>query len=213
MNSPASPTSVRPSFRIAEWLAPGATIDLGGRVLTVLNTPGHTPTSTPLQGSSGPKRPGTGDYIHPTTLYAFSPAPACRPITRQRKAPARHPARRYHPVDRPLLPQGWRHPGALLRMKDLRDLGNQFAAGEGGRSAPYRILSLGLSGQRSDDVGDRFLEQIPDPVPCYSLMMRNLAALFLMLLGLCAVAPGRRRCAQCGGQSCLPDRQRPQAGR
>src|SRR3569833_3202973 len=35
----------RPSFRIAEGSKPGATIDLGGRVLTVLNTPGHTPSS------------------------------------------------------------------------------------------------------------------------------------------------------------------------
>ena len=63
---------VRPSFRIAEWLAPGATIDLGGRVLTVLSTPGHTPTSTSLYDPST-KRLYTGDYIYPTTLYAFSP--------------------------------------------------------------------------------------------------------------------------------------------
>ena len=62
----------RPSFAIAEWLAPGRTIDLGGRVLTVLSTPGHTPTSASLYDPAA-KRLFTGDYIYPTTLYAFSP--------------------------------------------------------------------------------------------------------------------------------------------
>ena len=37
-----------PSFRVTEWLKPGATIDLGGRKLTILSTPGHTPTSVAL---------------------------------------------------------------------------------------------------------------------------------------------------------------------
>ena len=63
---------VRPSFRIAEWIKPGAKIDLGGRVLTVLNTPGHTPSSASLYDPAA-KRLFTGDYIYPTTLYAFSP--------------------------------------------------------------------------------------------------------------------------------------------
>ena len=62
---------VRPSFPIAEWLKPGDTIDLGGRVLTVLNTPGHTPSSTSIYDPAA-KRLFTGDYIYPTTLYAFS---------------------------------------------------------------------------------------------------------------------------------------------
>src|ERR1700683_4568906 len=37
-----------PSLRVSEWLAPGAIIDLGGRELTVLSTPGHTPSSVAL---------------------------------------------------------------------------------------------------------------------------------------------------------------------
>ena len=61
-----------PSPQVSAWLAPGATIDLGGRVLTVLSTPGHTPTSMALYDPAG-RRLFIGDYIYPTTLYAFLP--------------------------------------------------------------------------------------------------------------------------------------------
>ena len=63
---------VRPAFPVAEWIKPGETIDLGGRVLTVLSTPGHTPSSVSLYDPAG-HRLFTGDYIYPTTLYAFGP--------------------------------------------------------------------------------------------------------------------------------------------
>jgi glyoxylase-like metal-dependent hydrolase (beta-lactamase superfamily II) len=63
---------VPPTFPVAEWIKPGGTIDLGGRVLTVLSTPGHTPTSVSLYDPAG-HRLFTGDYIYPTTLYAFGP--------------------------------------------------------------------------------------------------------------------------------------------
>jgi glyoxylase-like metal-dependent hydrolase (beta-lactamase superfamily II) len=61
-----------PSPRVSQWLAPGATIDLGGRVLRVLSTPGHTPTSAALYDPAG-HRLFIGDFIYPTTLYAFLP--------------------------------------------------------------------------------------------------------------------------------------------
>lgn len=61
-----------PAVKLGEWLAPGAVIDLGGRGLTVLNTPGHTPTSAALWDAAG-HRLFIGDYIYPTTLYAFLP--------------------------------------------------------------------------------------------------------------------------------------------
>ncbi|HEY2662009.1 MAG TPA: MBL fold metallo-hydrolase [Caulobacteraceae bacterium] len=61
-----------PSPQVSQWLAPGAAIDLGGRVLTVLSTPGHTPTSMALYDPAG-RRLFIGDYIYPTTLYAFLP--------------------------------------------------------------------------------------------------------------------------------------------
>ena len=63
---------VAPSFRVSEWLAPGAVIDLGGRALQVLSTPGHTPSSVALFDATN-RRLFIGDFIYPTTLYAFLP--------------------------------------------------------------------------------------------------------------------------------------------
>jgi hydroxyacylglutathione hydrolase len=63
---------VAPSFRVAEWLVPGAVIDLGGRTLRVLSTPGHTPSSVALFDAPN-RRLFIGDFIYPTTLYAFLP--------------------------------------------------------------------------------------------------------------------------------------------
>jgi glyoxylase-like metal-dependent hydrolase (beta-lactamase superfamily II) len=61
-----------PSTRVTEWLAAGAVIDLGGRSLTVLSTPGHTPSSVALFDAAN-ERLFIGDYMYPTTLYAFLP--------------------------------------------------------------------------------------------------------------------------------------------
>ena len=61
-----------PSFRVSKWLLPGAIIDLGGRTLRVLSTPGHTPSSVALFDASN-RRLFIGDFIYPTTLYAFLP--------------------------------------------------------------------------------------------------------------------------------------------
>jgi hydroxyacylglutathione hydrolase len=61
-----------PRLKVAEWLPLGAVIDLGGRTLRVLSTPGHTPTSVALYDARE-KRLFIGDYIYPTTLYAFLP--------------------------------------------------------------------------------------------------------------------------------------------
>jgi hydroxyacylglutathione hydrolase len=66
-----------PSFAVDEWWRPGATIDLGGRTLRVLSTPGHTPSSCALYD-------GTrhwlfaGDFIYPGSLYAFLPGASRR---------------------------------------------------------------------------------------------------------------------------------------
>lgn len=61
-----------PSIRVGEWLEPGAIIDLGGRSLKVLSTPGHTPSSVALFDAQN-RRLFIGDFIYPTTLYAFLP--------------------------------------------------------------------------------------------------------------------------------------------
>jgi glyoxylase-like metal-dependent hydrolase (beta-lactamase superfamily II) len=63
---------VAPSFRIDEWLASGAVIDLGGRTLEILSAPGHTPTSVGLFDAAN-RRLFIGDFVYPTTLYAFLP--------------------------------------------------------------------------------------------------------------------------------------------
>lgn len=61
-----------PSFPVAEWIEPGAEIDLGGRSLRLLSTPGHTPQSVSLYDRKA-HRLFTGDFIYPTMLYAFLP--------------------------------------------------------------------------------------------------------------------------------------------
>jgi hydroxyacylglutathione hydrolase len=61
-----------PTVNVTEWLAPGARIDLGGRVLQVISTPGHTPNSVSLFDQQS-RQLFSGDYVYPTTLYAFLP--------------------------------------------------------------------------------------------------------------------------------------------
>jgi hydroxyacylglutathione hydrolase len=61
-----------PSFSVTEWVKPGSSIDLGGRVLQVLHVPGHTRSSVALYDAAT-HRLFAGDFIYPTTLYAFLP--------------------------------------------------------------------------------------------------------------------------------------------
>ena len=61
-----------PVLQVDEWLAPGTLIDLGGRSLEVLYTPGHTEDSISLlDRSSG--FVFSGDFIYPGSLFAFLP--------------------------------------------------------------------------------------------------------------------------------------------
>ncbi len=63
---------VPPIFSVTEWVKPGTTIDLGGRVLRVLHVPGHTHSSVALYDAATHQL-FAGDFIYPTTLYAFLP--------------------------------------------------------------------------------------------------------------------------------------------
>jgi hydroxyacylglutathione hydrolase len=63
---------VPPTFRVDEWWAAGTTIDLGGRTVRVLPTPGHTPTSVSLYDGQHHQL-FVGDYLYPGHLYAFLP--------------------------------------------------------------------------------------------------------------------------------------------
>jgi hydroxyacylglutathione hydrolase len=61
-----------PDLTISRWLEPGGSIDLGGRQLTVLYTPGHTDDSISLFDPVS-NYLFSGDFIYPGPLYAFLP--------------------------------------------------------------------------------------------------------------------------------------------
>jgi hydroxyacylglutathione hydrolase len=61
-----------PVFPVTEWVKPNGYIDLGGRRVQVLWTPGHTATSVSIHDAQA-KLLFTGDLIYTTTLYAFMP--------------------------------------------------------------------------------------------------------------------------------------------
>jgi hydroxyacylglutathione hydrolase len=60
------------TFKVDDWWAPGSTVDLGGRTLQVLATPGHTPTSVSLYDGTR-RQLFAGDFIYPGELYAYLP--------------------------------------------------------------------------------------------------------------------------------------------
>lgn len=66
-----------PRIAVDEWWLPGTDIDLGGRNLRVLHTPGHTHTSVSLYESAS-RRLFAGDLIYPGKLYAFLPGSSRR---------------------------------------------------------------------------------------------------------------------------------------
>jgi len=64
------PSDQNPRFRVTRWIAPGGQIDLGGRRVSVLWTPGHTATSLSVYDP----RDGllfTGDFLVPGSIWAF----------------------------------------------------------------------------------------------------------------------------------------------
>jgi glyoxylase-like metal-dependent hydrolase (beta-lactamase superfamily II) len=61
-----------PGFRVSAWIKPDSVIDLGGRQVRVLWTPGHTATSISVFDPAA-KLLFAGDLIYPTSLYEFIP--------------------------------------------------------------------------------------------------------------------------------------------
>lgn len=125
-----------PSFKVTEWIKPGATIDLGGRVVTVLSTPGHTPHSASvLDSATG--RVFAGDFIYPSMLYAFLPGASLSVYRRTaQELLTRLPANTIfwaaHCCRRGS--EGFSAP--WLTMEDLRALDRAFARREAGQSRP-----------------------------------------------------------------------------
>ncbi len=63
---------IAPSFAVAEWLAIGSSINLGGAVLTVLHTPGHSPDSVSLWWAERDML-FAADFLYHGRLFAQTP--------------------------------------------------------------------------------------------------------------------------------------------
>jgi glyoxylase-like metal-dependent hydrolase (beta-lactamase superfamily II) len=61
-----------PTFAVAEWLASDAMIDLGGRQLQLIHTPGHSPDSVSLWDAEA-RLFFAADYLYQGALYAQVP--------------------------------------------------------------------------------------------------------------------------------------------
>lgn len=60
------------SFTVSQWIAPDSFIELGGRRIQLLSTPGHTTSSVTLYDAAAGLA-FTGDLIYTTTLYVYTP--------------------------------------------------------------------------------------------------------------------------------------------
>jgi hydroxyacylglutathione hydrolase len=122
-----------PSFSVTEWVEPGSSIDLGGRVLQVRHVPGHTRSSVALYDAAT-HRLFAGDFIYPTTLYAFLPGASLA----EYRATARELLASL-PADTKIWTAhccraGERTAAPWLTMADLRDLDSALTAIESGAS-------------------------------------------------------------------------------
>ncbi len=61
-----------PNLTVSEWWAPDSQIDLGGRTLTVIHAPGHSPDSIVLLDRNR-NFLFAGDFIYPGPLFAMLP--------------------------------------------------------------------------------------------------------------------------------------------
>jgi hydroxyacylglutathione hydrolase len=124
---------VPPTFSVIEWVKPSTTIDLGGRVLRILHVPGHTHSSVALYDAAT-RQLFAGDFIYPTTLYAFLPGASLaeyRATTRELLATL--------PADTKIWTAhccrvGERTSAPWLTMTDLRDLNTALTAIQSGKS-------------------------------------------------------------------------------
>ncbi len=114
----------RPSIRVSEWLPPNSTLDLGGRVLRLLHTPGHTPESVSLYDAERGML-FTGDYLTPEGLLAGLPGSSLGDYLRTAKALAEQ-----IPKDTTLLAaHRATPPGApIMSYQDIADLRDTLEA-------------------------------------------------------------------------------------
>ena len=120
-----------PRFAVDAWWFPGTDIDLGGRHLKVLHTPGHTPSSASLYDAERHWL-FAGDLIYPGKLYAFLPGASRRDYlktTRRLLAMLDPETRIYtaHVADNPII-----FAAPVLDVADLRALEATLVAIAGG---------------------------------------------------------------------------------
>jgi hydroxyacylglutathione hydrolase len=126
-----------PSFRVDDWLVADSVLDLGGRVLFVWSTPGHTPSSVSLYDQER-RQLFAGDYIYPGILYAFTPGASLAAyrttaalllsrIDPETRIYAAHMAEPPTPVRAPVLTLEDLH--ALAATLDAREQGTQRPEG------------------------------------------------------------------------------------
>ncbi|MCP4155409.1 MAG: MBL fold metallo-hydrolase, partial [bacterium] len=134
-----------PTLKVSEWWAPDSQTDLGGRILTVIHAPGHSPDSIVLFDR---KRNllFTGDFIYPGGLLAVLPGSSLKSYlsTAQRAVDIL-------PLESTLLTahrdmQSERFGAPVLKYMDLVDLRNTVKQivdstleGEGIYISSYRI--------------------------------------------------------------------------
>lgn len=61
-----------PTWQVTHWWLPGETIDLGGRTIEIIHTPGHSPESISILDSTN-QLILSGDYMYEGPLFAFVP--------------------------------------------------------------------------------------------------------------------------------------------
>ena len=123
-----------PTWQVDQWWAPGSQIQLGGRSLWLLYTPGHTTDSISLWDEANGML-FSGDYIYPGPLYGFLPNSTMRDYL----ATARTLTEMMPPDTRIYGAHRTQPPGApLLERQDLVDLRralegiqNETIAGQG----------------------------------------------------------------------------------
>jgi len=123
-----------PRFRVDEWWQRASSVDLGGRRLEVIHTPGHTPTSVSLYDAERHQL-FCGDFLYPGQLYAFLPGASRRAYrdTAERllaRLDARTTLLTAHMADDPVIIAAPR-----LGMDDLRALGAALRAIDAGTAA------------------------------------------------------------------------------
>jgi glyoxylase-like metal-dependent hydrolase (beta-lactamase superfamily II) len=113
-----------PTFRVATWWQEGQLIDLGGRSLMLLFTPGHTTDSVMLWDAEN-RQLFTGDYIYDGPLFVFGPEASAS----QYLATAERLDNLLTPDARLFTSHGGIRPGAPeLVMSDLGDLRDALVA-------------------------------------------------------------------------------------